>query len=64
MAWVAVDKDGTEFMCCSRPFRRYLLGEWWPDADSDRIVIPLPRGTVEKLIGKQLTWEDDPVELE
>ena len=26
--------------------------------------IYLPKGTIEKLIGKKLTWEDDPVKIE
>lgn len=25
--------------------------------------IELPKGTIKKLIGKDLTWEDDPVEI-
>ena len=25
--------------------------------------ITLPKGSIEKLIGKKLTWEDEPVEL-
>jgi len=30
---------------------------------SDSNVVKLPKGTIKKLIGKDLTWEDNPVEL-
>ena len=33
-------------------------GEYCPNFD-----IELPEGSIEKLIGKKLTWEDDPVEI-
>ena len=63
MAWVATDKNGDEFIYGVRPYRRECLGEWWPDEALDDDLIDLPDGTIEKLIGRQLTWEDEPVEL-
>ena len=44
MAWVAVNKDGAEFI--------------YDD------YVRLPKGYIKKLIGKGLSWEDEPVELE
>lgn len=28
------------------------------------LTIELPKGTVYKLLGKELTWDDEPVELQ
>lgn len=62
MAYVAVDRDGTEFIYSHLPERwngvcwsvpEYLFGH----------EISLPPGTIRKLIGRDLTWSDDPVEL-
>ena len=36
---------------------KWLIGDY-PD---DKISIP--KGSIKKLIGKELTWEDEPVEL-
>lgn len=59
MAWVAVDKDGTEAMYHHKPYRSkecfnlYFI----------KLRIELPKGSIKKLIGRDLTWEDNPVEL-
>ena len=57
MAYVAVDKDGDEYVYEQTPRRREFTwisdGEW----------CGLPKGSIEKLIGKKLTWEDEPIEL-
>lgn len=37
-----------------------LAKEWIGDNDFSMI---LPKGTIEKLIGRKLTWKDDPVEI-
>ncbi len=58
MAWVACDEDGYEFIFSKKPERDE--GEWvtyYSDA------IRLPYGSIRKLIGKDLSWEDEPVEL-
>lgn len=57
MAWVAVDRYEIENIYKSEPSRAYDL--WW-DVDAE---ISLPKGTIKKLIGRDLTWEDNPVEL-
>ena len=44
-------------------------GYFWCDAFNDselgilNVSIFLPRGTIKKLIGRELTWKDEPVEL-
>ena len=59
MAWVAVDMSGAECIFDSKPVRYndcFWLQEW---GDS----VSLPKGSIKKLIGRDLTWEDVPVEL-
>ena len=34
-----------------------------PDEGVEDVSIKLPAGTIEKLIGRKLTWEDEPVEI-
>lgn len=76
MAWVAVDKFGKEGIFAFRPFRtdpnRSLYKLWEPEYWSDEDVsdygnedtgISLPKGSIKKLIGRDLTWNDEPVEL-
>ena len=75
MAWVAVDKNGKEVIFAFRPLRsdpNNSLNRWEPEYWSDEDVsdydnedtgISLPKGTIKKLIGRHLTWEDEPVEL-
>ena len=71
MAWVAVHKSGSESIFAFKPFRTDLIlwePEYWTDEGvgrygNDDTDISLPKGTIKKLIGKDLTWEDNPVEL-
>ena len=59
MAWVAVNKNGDEVIFDFEPYRwNYFC--WVEDVGDD---IYLPKGTIKKLIGRDLTWEDNPVEL-
>lgn len=62
MVWLAVNQDSTEriFSDCYKPIRGYYtehLGEWVG------LGVIVPKGTIKKLIGRELTWEDEPVEL-
>ena len=56
MAWVVVDKIGEELISRTEPFR---VGDYWI-GDS---IFHLPKGSIKKLIGRELTWDDEPVEL-
>ena len=58
MAWLAVDKSGQEIIGDISPLR---VGWIWV-FDSAHYVL-LPDGTIKKLIGRDLTWEDEPVEI-
>lgn len=86
MAWLAVNKDGSEVIGNSLIKAYYtnknslvLKGDYYnmdetkytdyvdpyynPDEGVEDVSIKLPAGTIEKLIGRKLTWEDEPVEI-
>lgn len=58
MAWVAVDKDSIEYIYEEEPFRTEI-GCWW----SYFGIVRIPNGSIKKLIGRELSWNDEPVEL-
>lgn len=58
MAWLVCDKDGTEIACGSIPER---FGNAWVSSFSQ--YCELPPGSIMQLIGRELTWDDDPVEI-
>lgn len=72
MAWLAVDKENHEYIFQNYPKRN---GASWFDAiftiDSNLefgiipyyLDIELPKGSIKKLIGRELSWEDEPVEI-
>lgn len=69
MAWLAVEKGGAELIFSSKPERiRYswlgkLIGTYDDNSGIHELGVYLPKGTIEKLTGKCLTWSDEPVEL-
>lgn len=63
MAYVAVDPNGEEWIYEDEPIRYIEYSKWYPEIISSCRYIQIPKGTIEKLIGKKLTWEDEPVEL-
>ena len=58
MAWLAVDKDGAECVFAIKPYRE--LNKYW---ESPCEYVSLPDGSIKKLIGRELIFEDEPVEL-
>lgn len=60
MAWVAIDKDGIEYIYQFRPKRSI---DMFVSISEYSIWLALPKGSIKKLIGRNLTWEDNPVEL-
>ena len=63
MAWLATDKDGSEWIYGKyKPYRERFVSDVWVWF-SDGEPIHLPKGSIKKLIGKNLTWDDEPVEL-
>ena len=58
MAWLAVDKDNSEYMYKEKPTR--YSDKYW---ESDYAYIHICYGSIKRLIGRELTWEDEPVEI-
>lgn len=67
MAWVAVHKNGKEGIFSHKPTRGGELNFWYDEVEDGGAIydteIPLPKGSIKKLIGRDLTWEDEPVKL-
>jgi hypothetical protein len=61
MAWIAVDKNGDEYMYENSPERNEF--NRWYDVINQSFWLEVPKGTSLKLTGKQLTWDDEPFEL-
>lgn len=63
MAWVAVTKQGREFISMCKPIRVTDEDNYygWKDTFTE---ISLYSGSIKKLIGRELSWEDEPVELQ
>lgn len=70
--WLAVNKDGVE-VCFNYKSIRDSKGDYpspitiWsegfqPDYKNNFRGVKLPKGSIKKLIGKELTWEDEPYE--
>ena len=60
MAWVAVDENGRECIYQFRPKRG--INHFIPLYPYS-MSMALPKGSIKKLIGRDLTWKDDPVQL-
>lgn len=61
MVYFFVDKNGAEGCANERPYRNF--GEWvgWDNTDGYSCnIVSLPKGTIEKTIGRVLTWENEP----
>jgi hypothetical protein len=56
--WLAVDKDGTEGIFEECPARDHDI---WHDRGY--FSITPPNGTIKRLIGRELRWEDNPEEV-
>lgn len=71
MAWVAVHENGHEGIFSNKPTRGGKLHFWYDEVNDELndggasydTEIPLPKGPIKKLIGRNLTWNDEPVEL-
>ena len=61
MAWLAVDKNGAECIYDTLPERNVDV---WSAHRYNNSWIELPHGSIAKLIGRELTWSDEPVKIE
>lgn len=64
MAWLAVDDDGSESLYANKSYRRTdpNYGSYWK-VNGLIGFVNLPKGSIKKLIGRELSWSDEPVEL-
>lgn len=63
MAWLVAHKDGNVGIFDRKP-RRTQYGYWTDqNEDLEDSEIGLSKGIVKILIGRELTWKDEPVEL-
>ena len=60
MVWLAVDYNKTEYLFTMEPSRSPYK-TWRVSVYGS--YTELPKGSIKKLIGRDLTWNDDPVEL-
>ena len=59
--WLAVDfKDNTEWLFFDKPIRNE--GIWLSSVEEENFV-RLDDGAIEQILGRQLTWADEPVEV-
>lgn len=67
MAYLAVDKDGLEAIYNIKPIRGTNKikknEEMWVLPHIGAHYICLPKGSIKRLIGKDLTWNDEPVTI-
>lgn len=63
MAYLAVNKDGTEAIFPTKPFKVFGTRNKWAILAGTDYGIILPKGSIRKLIGRELTWKDEPIEI-
>ena len=44
-------------------YTHWIAPYYNPDEGVEDISVELPKGTIERLIGRGLTWYDEPIEL-
>jgi hypothetical protein len=64
MAYLCVDKMGGELISDEYPERGFRGWNGWRDVYGETCtLISLPTGTIKALIGREMTWEDEPYEM-
>ena len=58
--WLAVDKDGSEGLYGKKPIGKDY--DMWLMSMKSIDYLEVPHGTIKALIGRELTWNDKPVE--
>lgn len=61
MVWLAKCIDGTEYIFDREPYKEEVY--WQNPRRWDGDTIMLPKGTIEKIIGREFKWNDNPVEI-
>jgi hypothetical protein len=64
MPWIAVDESGDTFIYTEKPHRINFEGHGiWTSPIDDELYVDLPLNFMEMLLGKVLTWTDEPMEI-
>lgn len=62
MAWLAVDENGCCAVFKSKPRRvkNPTMGDYW-HSDEEYCIVDVE--VIDIILGRKLTWEDEPVEI-
>jgi hypothetical protein len=64
MAYLCVDRE-SEYIADNKPTRNFFEWTGWTNTDGETCnIISVPKGTIKKLIGREISWEDEPIHLE
>lgn len=66
MAWLAVDKNGTEKIFNYKPVKLATFPDIWSPnyiPGVECYYIKLPKGSIRRLINKDITWNDEPIRI-
>lgn len=73
MAFLVVNPNGKEIVFQRKPTRRdevinkKKVTTWYPFSDiqdsAPNFFVVLPSGSIKKLIGREITWENEPIEI-
>lgn len=56
--------DGDYYNMDKSKFTHWIAPYYNPDEGCEDISVQLPKGSIKRLIGRELTWNDEPAELE
>ena len=63
MAWLSVDLEGNEFISSIKPEKNCGRIAISVNKHPIRELIHISKGSIKKLIGRELKWSDSPVEI-
>lgn len=68
MAWLCKDLDGAEWISTTMPVRDEDSPTWMCLSESNSGCdewdgIELPEGTIKKILGRDITWYDEPINM-
>ena len=68
MAWLCKDLDGAEWISATMPVRDEDSPTWMCLSESNSgydewDAIELPEGTIKKILGRDITWYDEPINM-
>ncbi len=62
MAWIAVDLDGKIYKYKDKPI---MCTDCWMPGDNDNSdPVEIQMSEIIKIIGKKITWNDGPIQIE